>query len=62
MPQLEARGINPVKPDSIVLLSTAGVNQTKKKVRLVAYTVDGLEYWIATNRFDLSAEQIVMNL
>jgi hypothetical protein len=55
---------NPVDPDSIVfydatvLLGTAGTKQTQKQLRLVAYSIDGVNYWIATNRFDLSAEQI----
>ncbi len=44
--------------DAIVLLGTPGVNQTQKQLRLVAYRVDGIDYWIATNRFDLKAEQI----
>ena len=33
-------------------------NQTKKSVRLVAYRVNGVDYWIATDRRDLTAEQI----
>lgn len=55
---------NPVPPhsivfsDSVVLLGTAGGNQTKKPVRLVGYQIDGVQYWIATDRHDLSAEQI----
>ena len=55
---------NHVKPDSIVfydavvLLGTAGVNQTEKSLRLVGYEVDNVKYWIATNRHDLTAEQI----
>jgi hypothetical protein len=44
--------------DAIVLLGTAGINQTEKPVRLVGYEVDAVKYWIATNRLDLSAEQI----
>ena len=44
--------------DSVVLLGTKGINQTQKQVRLVGYRVDHKEYWIATDRFDLSAEQI----
>ena len=44
--------------DAIVLLGTAGVNQTEKPLRLVGYEVDKVKYWIATNRYDLSAEQI----
>ncbi len=55
---------NDVNPDSIVfydavvLLGTAGVNQTEKPLRLVGYEVDNVKYWIATNRQDLTAEQI----
>jgi len=54
-----------VKPDSIVfydaevLLGTCeNKNQTNKSVRLVAYRVNGVDYWIATDRRDLTAEQI----
>ncbi len=46
--------------DAKVLLGTAGVNQTEQPVRLVGYTVDDTDYWIATNRFDLTAEQIAL--
>lgn len=44
--------------DAVVLLGTAGINQTKKPLRLVGYEVDNVRYWIATNRYDLSAEQV----
>jgi len=54
-----------VNPDSIVfydadvLLGTVGNNnQTEKSVRLVGYRVNGVDYWIATDRRDLTAEQI----
>ncbi|RJP87802.1 MAG: IS4/IS5 family transposase [Desulfobacteraceae bacterium] len=53
-----------VEPDSIVFydaiatLGSTSNNQTEKPVRVVAYAIDGVECWIATNRFDLSAEQI----
>jgi hypothetical protein len=56
--------INEVQPDSIVfydavvLLGSPGVNQTEKEVRLVGYRVDNVDYWIATDRYDLTAEQI----
>jgi len=56
--------VNDVNPDSIVfydaivLLGTPGINQTEKPVRVVAYEVDSVKYWIATDRFDLKAEQI----
>jgi len=46
--------------DAIVLLGTPGVNQTKKTVRLVGYTVNGTKYWVATSRFDLTAGQIAL--
>lgn len=57
---------SPVAPGSIVfydakvLLGREGVNQTQTPLRLVGYTVEGKSYWIATNRFDLSAEQIAL--
>jgi hypothetical protein len=44
--------------DAKVLLGTAGVNQTKKPVRVVGYNVDGKEYYVATDRFDLTAHQV----
>ena len=46
--------------DATVLLGTSGINQTEKPVRVVGYRVDSVDYWIATDRFDLSAEQIAM--
>lgn len=56
---------NEVKADSIifydaeVLLGTVeNKNQSQKPVRLVGYHVDGVNYWIATDRRDLTAEQI----
>lgn len=55
---------NPVMSDSIVFydavvkLGTAGVNMTENEVRVVGYEVDGVQFWIATNRYDLSGEQI----
>jgi len=54
-----------ISPDSIVffdaevLLGTVeNNNQTQKPVRLVGYRVDGVDYWVATDRRDLTAEQI----
>jgi hypothetical protein len=44
--------------DAIALLGTPGVNQTEKEVRVVAFRIGLKTYWIATDRFDLSAEQI----
>lgn len=55
---------NAVNPDSIVfydkivLLGTKGINQTEKELRLIGYRVDGKDYWIATNRYDLTAEEV----
>lgn len=58
---IKAQQISPegtVFYDAIVLLGTPGVNQSKEPVRVIGYTVDGIKYWVATNRYDLSAEQI----
>jgi len=45
--------------DAEVLLGTEeNKNQSQKTVRLVGYRVDGVDYWIATDRRDLTAEQI----
>ena len=44
--------------DAIVLLGTPGVNQTKEPLRVVGFKVDGVKYWIATDRYDLTAEQV----
>lgn len=44
--------------DSEVYLGTASISRTQQSVRLVAYTVEGKNYWIATDRRDLTAEQI----
>ncbi len=55
---------NTIKPgsivfyDAMVLLGTAGVNQTEKELRVIGYRIDNKVYWVATNRFDLSAEEI----
>jgi hypothetical protein len=45
--------------DAEVLLgSTQNKNQSQQPVRLVGYRVDDVNYWIATDRRDLTAEQI----
>ena len=55
---------NEIKPksivfyDAIVLLGTPNVNQTEKPVRVVSYRVKDVEYWIVTDRFNLSAEDV----
>ncbi len=46
--------------DAKVLLGTKGINQSQEPLRLVGYKVDGKQYWIATDRFDLSAAQVAM--
>ena len=58
---LEANEVDPesiVFYDAIVLLGSRYINQTEEPLRLVGYEVDGTKYWVATNRLDLSAEQI----
>jgi len=60
---IETKPTNPdssVFYDAVVLLGTPGVNQTKKPLRLVGYTVDNTKYWVVTNRYDLSSEQIAL--
>ncbi len=58
--------VNAVAPDShvfydaVVLLGTENNNQTEREVRVVGYKVDGISYWVATDRFDLTAEQIAL--
>ncbi|GKT11008.1 hypothetical protein DSTSK_43130 [Desulforhabdus sp. TSK] len=58
--------MHPVAPggivfyDATVLLGTPGVNQTEKPVRVVGYQIGTVCYWVATDRHDLSAEQIAM--
>lgn len=44
--------------DAKVLLGQADINQTQKPLRLVGYQVGDTKYWVATDRFDLTAEQI----
>jgi hypothetical protein len=44
--------------DSVVLLGTPGQNQTTKPVRVVGYQIAGIKYYVATDRHDLTAEQI----
>jgi len=44
--------------DAVVLLGTQGANRTEREVRLVGYQVGNVNYWIATDRHDLTAEQI----
>jgi hypothetical protein len=43
--------------DSMVLLGTPA-KQTQNELRVIAYRVGNVEYWIATNRYDLTAEEI----
>ena len=58
--------VNPIAPgshvfyDTVVLLGTKGVNQTEREVRVVGYKADGKVFWVATDRFDLTAEQIAL--
>jgi hypothetical protein len=44
--------------DGLVLLGIPGKNLSEKPLRLVGYKIAGKTYWIATNRFDLSVDQI----
>ncbi len=44
--------------DALVLLGTPNQNQTKMPVRVVGYKIAGVKYYVATDRHDLTAEQI----
>ena len=44
--------------DAMVLLGTSRVNQTQKPVRVVGYKIAGVKYFVATDRCDLTAEQV----
>jgi len=46
--------------DAMVLLGTPKVNQTQKPIHLVGYNIAGKSYWVATDRFDLLAEQVAL--
>lgn len=58
--------VHPVAPDShvfydaSVLLGAKNQNQSERQVRVVGYKADGISYWVATDRFDLTAEQIAL--
>lgn len=51
---------NMVFYDAVVSLGTTGVNKTEREVRVVGYRVEGKEYWVATDRHDLTAEQVAL--
>jgi hypothetical protein len=44
--------------DAKVLLGQKGASQTEKPLRLIGYEIEGIQYWVASDRFDLTAEQI----
>lgn len=46
--------------DAIVRLGASSANHTKEPVRLVDYQVEDKTYWVATNRFDLTREQVAL--
>jgi hypothetical protein len=50
----------PVFADALMRLGAPRANQTQRPVRVVGYRVDGKKYWVATNRFDLSAPDIAL--
>jgi hypothetical protein len=58
--------INEIKPgsivfyDAVVILGSQKTNQTEKPVRVVGYQIGNVKYWVATDRFELTAEQIAL--
>jgi len=55
---LEDNKIKSVFFDALVLLGTPGQNQTESPVRVVGYEISGVKYYVATDRNDLTAEQV----
>lgn len=58
---IEEYEVNPdsyVFYDALVYLGTPGINRTQTPVRVVGYKVDGIKYFVATDRHDLKAEQV----
>ncbi len=51
-------GENFIFYDAKVLLGSSRANLTKIPVRVVGYKVDGKDYYVATDRFDLKAHQV----
>lgn len=49
---------NYIFKDSLVILGTPGINQTQKPVRVVGYKIAGVKYYVATDRLDLTSEQV----
>jgi hypothetical protein len=54
-----------INPDSIIFFdaevllgSVQNNNRTANPVRLVGYRINGVDYWVATDRRDLTAEQV----
>jgi hypothetical protein len=46
--------------DALVRLGTPGVNQTEEAVRVIGYRIGNTEYYVATDRHDLTAEQVAL--
>jgi hypothetical protein len=46
--------------DITALLGTKGQNQTEKPVRVVGYRIDRTDFYVATDRFDLTAEDVAL--
>jgi len=56
--QLDVQANSIVFYDAIVRLGSRGLTLAEKELRLVGYHVDGKEFWVATNRYDLTAEDV----
>ena len=57
---MKYRARGPVFYDAVVLLGTLYRNQTEKSVRVVGYRIGEAEYWLATDRHDLPAEDLAL--
>lgn len=44
--------------DAMVILGKKGITEAQHEHRVVGYRADGKEYWVATNRYDLTGEEV----
>ncbi len=51
--------MDPVFYDARVFLGSKGINKTELPVRVIGYRIDRKTYWLATDRFDLTAEDMM---
>ena len=48
--------------DAVVLLGKQGIIPTERELRLIGYRVSNVNYWIATDRYNLTAYKLRWNI